>query len=87
MNIYNNILNRYFDYKGQAWQVVSHVKECEKQMASNPGLPRWGTELTTGASYRECRNVKTGEIVKFGYEEFWNVTPSCLLYTSPSPRD
>ena len=75
MNIYNNILNRYFDYKGQAWQVVSHVKECKKRMASNPGFPRWGTELTTGSSYRECRNVKTGEIVKFGYEEFWNVTP------------
>ena len=75
MNIYNNILNRYFDYKGQAWQVISHVQECEKRMRSNPGFPIWCSELATGASYRECRNIKTGEVVKFGYEEFWNVTP------------
>ena len=61
MNIYSNIINRYFDYKGQEWIVVSQVKECEKRMASNTGLPR-------------CRNAKTGEVVKFGYEEFWNVT-------------
>ena len=74
MNIYANIINRYFDYKGQAWQVISQVKESEKRMASNPGLPRWGSELTTGATYRECQNAKTGEVVKFGYEEFWNVT-------------
>ena len=74
MNIYSNIINRYFDYKGQEWIVVSQVKECEKRMASNTGLPRWGSELTTGSSYRECRNAKTGEVVKFGYEEFWNVT-------------
>ena len=74
MNIYNNILNRYFDYKGQAWQVISQVKECEKRMANNPGHPVWRSELTTGAAYRECRNVKTGEVVEFGYEEFWNVT-------------
>ena len=74
MNIYANIINRYFDYKGQAWQVISQPIDCEKRMASNPGLPRWGSELTTGSSYRECQNVKTGEVVKFGYEEFWNVT-------------
>jgi len=74
MNIYNNILNHYFSYKDQNWQVISHVKECEKKMASNPGIPRWGNELTTGSSYRECRNTKTGEVVRFGYEEFWNVT-------------
>ena len=81
MNIYANIINRYFDYKGQAWQVISQVKESENRMASNPGLPRWGNELTTGASYRECRNVKTGEVVKFGYEEFWNVTARGYSHT------
>ena len=75
MNIYANIINRFFDYKGQTWQVISQVKECKIRMASNPGLPRWGSDLTTGATYRECRNAKTGEVVKFGHEEFWNVTP------------
>ena len=80
MNIYANIINRYFDHKGQTWQVISQVKECKRRMASNPGLPRWGSELKTGSTYRECRNAKTGEVVKFGYEEFWNVT--ALGYTA-----
>lgn len=75
MNIYANIFNRYFNYKGQTWQIVSQVKECKRRMHSNPGFPRWGSELTTGASYRECRNAKDGEVVKFGYEEFWSFTP------------
>ena len=56
MNIYANIINRFFDYKGQAWQVISHVKgggyEC----------------------FRECKNQKTGEVIRLSYQEFWNVT-------------
>ena len=74
MNIYANIINRFFDYKGQAWQVISQVKECKRRMSSNPGFPIWGNELTTGAAYRECCNAKTSEVVKFGYEEFWKFT-------------
>ena len=74
MNIYANIINRFFDYKGQAWQVISHVQYCEKRDTNNPGHPVWQSELTTGAAYRKCRNVKTGEVVEFGYEEFWHVT-------------
>jgi len=27
MNIYANILNRYFDYKGQSYQVISHCED------------------------------------------------------------
>ena len=63
MNIYSNILNRYFDYKGQAWQVISHLH----------GMGGY-SDNGSGECFRECRNAKTGEVVEFGYEEFWKFT-------------
>ncbi len=64
MNIYANIINRYFDYKGQTWQVISHLYGMG-------GYPVSENE----ECFRECRNVKTNEVVKFGYEDCWNFIP------------
>jgi len=64
MNIYSNILNRYFDYKGQAWQVISHLH-------SMGGYSDNGN----GECFRECQNLKTGKVIRLNYQEFWNVIP------------
>ena len=62
MNIYANIINRCFDYKGQTYQVTSQLVQATS----------FANDFHT---YRECTNVKTGKVVKFFYEQFWNVTP------------
>ena len=64
MNIYSNILNRFFDYKGQAYQVTGYLEN----------QPGWFDRYQRPV-YRECKNVKTGEIVRFNYQEMWNVIP------------
>ena len=64
MNIYNNIINRFFDYKGQAYQVIG---DLELQGGWFDGDQR--------PVYRECKNQETGEIIRLNHEEFWNVTP------------
>lgn len=64
MNIYTNIINRYFDYKGQAWQVIGYLKN---QGGWFDGVQR--------PVYRECKNLKTGEVIRLNYQEFWKVTP------------
>ena len=62
MNIYANIINRFFDYKGQTYQVTSDLFQS-RSFADD------------FHSWRECKNIKTGKVVKFFYQEFWNVTP------------
>jgi len=64
MNIYNNIINRFFDYKGQAYQVIG---DLELQGGWFDGDQR--------PVYRECKNQKTGEVIRFNYQEMWDVTP------------
>ena len=62
MNMYANIINRYFDYKDQTYQITSEIVQANS----------FENDFHT---YRECTNVKTGKNVKFFYKEFWNVTP------------
>ena len=59
--MYANIINRFFDYKDQTYQITSEVVQANS-LADD------------FHSYRVCTNVKTGKVVKFFYEEFWNVT-------------
>jgi len=64
MNIYSNILNRFFDYKDQIYQVIGLL---ENQPGWFDGVQR--------PVYRECKNQKTGEVICFNYQEMWDVTP------------
>ena len=64
MNIYNDILNCCFDYKGQVYQVIGYL---ENQPGWFGGYQR--------PVYRECKNKETGEIIKLNYWEMWKVTP------------
>lgn len=62
MNMYADIINRFFDYKGQTYQVTSELIQARSL-------------VNDFSTFRECTNVETGTVVKFFYEEFWNVTP------------
>ena len=62
MNVYSNIINRYFGYKDQIYQVIGH---CEDRF---------------GQTFRKVINIKTGEEMYLGYEEFWNVIPHGYSY-------
>ena len=62
MNIYANIINRFFDYKGQTYQVISHAQDVGGY-----------SDNGNGECFRECQNLKTGEVVRFNYQEFWKI--------------
>ena len=64
MNLYSNILNRFFEYKGQVYQVIGYL---ENKSGWFGGYQR--------PVYRECKNKESGEVIRLNYWEMWKVTP------------
>jgi len=63
MNIYSNVINRFFDYKGQTYQVISDLQQ----------QPGWFDGYQRPV-YRECKNKETGEVIRLNYWEMLKVT-------------
>ena len=64
MNIYSNILNRFFEYNGEVYQVIGYL---ENQSGWFDGYQR--------PVCRECKNKETDEVIRLNYWEMWKVKP------------